>query len=184
MRTVIYGYGVSLDGYVADPQGVFDFTRPDAELHRFHNDLAKQCDVELYGRRMWETMQAWETLGDEPGAPPEIVEFAEVWKARPKLVFSRTLEDVEGTNVALATADPASEIARLKGEGDGDIGIGGAGLAASVIDLVDEFRLWVNPVLVGGGTPFFPELTHRIPLELAETRTFGGQVVYLRYRRR
>jgi dihydrofolate reductase len=170
--------GVSLDGYIAGPGGEFDWSAPDDELHQFHNDQTRELGAHLCGRRLYETMVYWEGPDDSRGATER--EFAGVWQSLPKIVFSSTLDAVEG-NARLATGDPAEELARL----EGDIAVGGAGLAAGLIErgLVDEFRVFVNPVLAGGGTPFFPALGHRIDLELVETRTFGSRVTYARYRR-
>jgi dihydrofolate reductase len=179
MRNVIFSMGVSLDGYIAGPGGEFDWAAPDDELHRFHNEQTRELSAHLCGRRLYETMVYWERPDDSRDATGR--EFAGVWRSLPKIVFSSTLVAVEG-NTRLATGDPAEELARL----EGDIAVGGAGLAATFIErgLVDEFRVFVNPVIVGGGTPFFPALDHRIDLELVETRTFGSRVTYLRYRRR
>jgi dihydrofolate reductase len=178
MRNVIFSMGVSLDGYIAGPGGEFDWSAPDDELHRFHNDQTRELSAHLCGRRLYETMVYWERPDAGRGATER--EFAGVWQSLPKIVFSSTLAAVEG-NARLATGDPAEELARL----EGDIAVGGAGLAATLIErgLVDEFRVFVNPVIVGGGTPFFPALGHRIDLELIETRTFGSRVTYARYRR-
>ena len=178
MRNVIFSMGVSLDGYIAGPDGAFDWAAPDDELHRFHNEQTRELGAHLCGRRLYETMVCWERPDDSRGATER--EFADVWQRLPKIVFSSTLAAVEG-NARLATGDPAEELARL----EGDIAVGGAGLAATLIEggIVDEFRLFVNPVIAGGGTPFFPALHHRIDLELVETRTFGSRVTYARYRR-
>ncbi len=178
MRKLIYGMGVSLDGYIADGAGAIDWSAPDEELHRFHNEQARETGVNVYGRRLWETMRPWGDEGFPTGEAER--EWAELWKATPKLVFSTTLESVEG-NATLHREGAREQVERLKREPGKDIVVGGAGLAATVVDLIDEFRLYVNPVLLGAGTPFFPRLAERIPLELAETRTFGSRVVYLRY---
>ena len=184
MRDVIYSIGVSLDGYIAGPDGDFDWAAPDEELHRLHNEQTGELDAHLMGRRLYETMLPWETADRDPSEPAVTAEFAEIWQALPKIVFSRTLKSVEG-NARLAQGDPAEEIARLKAQPGRDIGVGGAGLAADLIQrgLVDEYRLFVSPVVVGGGTPYFPPLDSPIDLEVVETRTFGSPVVYLRYRR-
>jgi dihydrofolate reductase len=178
MRNVIYSMGVSLDGYIAGPGGEFDWAAPDDDLHRFHNEQTRELGAHLCGRRLYETMVYWERPDESRGATERA--FARVWQSLPKIVFSTTLAAVEG-NARLATGDPAEELARL----EGDIAVGGAGLAATLIErgLVDEFRVFVNPVIVGGGTPFFPALDHRIDLELVDTRTFGSRVTYARYRR-
>jgi dihydrofolate reductase len=177
---------VSLDGYIKGPDGSFDWAMPDEELHRFHNEQARATGVDLYGRGMYETMLYWDSIDEVSDAGEISLEFARIWKQTPKVVFSTTLDAVGGANTRLATGTVADEIAALKAQPGDDLAIGGAGVAASAIaaGLVDEFRLFVNPVVVGGGTPFFPPLDHTIDLELVERRTFGGQVVYLRYRTR
>jgi dihydrofolate reductase len=182
MRKLIYSFGVSLDGFIAGPDGGFDWAKPDDELHRFHNEQARELGAHLYGRRLYETMVVWETVDEDPSAPEHMLEFAGIWKATPKIVFSTTLERVEG-NARLVRDGAGEEVARLKEEPGGDLAVGGAGLASTFIKLglVDEYRLFVNPVVVGGGTPFFPSLDERIDLELVETRTFGSRVVYVRY---
>jgi dihydrofolate reductase len=182
MSKVIYSMNVSLDGFIAGPDGDIDWSAPDQELHRFHNEQTREASVHLLGRRLYETMRYWDTAEEEPGSAEE--EFAQLWRDQPKVVFSRTLENVEG-NAMLATGEVADEVARLREEHGGVISVGGAGLASTLIeqDLVDEYRLFVNPVIVGGGTPYFPPLRERLDLRLAETRTFGSGVVYLRCER-
>ena len=184
MRKVIYSFGVSLDGFIAGPGGEIDWTAPDEELHRFHNQQTRELGAELCGRRLYEVMLYWETADQDPSASEYVLEFAHLWQGLPKIVFSRTLERVEG-NARLATDGVAEEVARLKEQPGKDIAVGGAGLASSLIELglVDEFRLFVSPVVLGGGTPYLPALDERINLELVETRTFGSRVVYIRYRR-
>jgi dihydrofolate reductase len=183
MRKLIYSMGVSLDGFIAGPDGEIDWSVPGEELHRFHNERARDIGLELYGRRLYETMRPWETLGDEPGSNEVMREFARVWKETPKIVFSRTLDEVEG-NATLVREVSAEEINALKQQPGKDLAVGGAGLASSFIrlGLVDEYRLFVSPVVLGAGTPFFPALERPIGLELVEQRTFGSRVVYLRYR--
>jgi dihydrofolate reductase len=176
--------GVSLDGFIAGPGGEIDWSAPDEELHRFHNAQTRELGAHLSGRRLYEAMLPWETADERtPAAGPE-AEFARIWQALPKIVFSTTLETVEG-NARLAKGDVAEEVARLKGEPGKDLAVGGAGLAAACarLGLIDEYRLFVSPVVLGGGTPYFPPLDQRIGLELVETKTFGSRVVYLRYRR-
>jgi len=182
MRKLIYSMGVSLDGFVAGPGGEIDWSAPDEELHRFHNQQAREVGVDLYGRRLYETMRYWETAEERPSSSDVELEFARIWKDTPKIVFSRTLDTVEG-NARLVKDNAAEEVARLKEEPGKDLAVGGAGLASTFIKLglVDEYRLFVSPVVLGGGTPYFPALDHRINLELVETRTFGSRVVYLRY---
>ncbi len=180
-RKLRYSMSVSLDGFIAGPDGNFDWGAPDDELHQFHNDRVRESGGHLLGRRLYETMVYWETDDPEWSAVPE--EFAGIWRALPKVVFSTTLEEVEG-NARLARGDLAEEVARLKEEPGEYLDVGGAGLAASCIKLglVDEFLPFVYPVVVGGGTPFFPALPEQLDLELIETRTFSSRVVYLRYR--
>jgi dihydrofolate reductase len=181
---VIYSMGISLDGYIAGPGGDFAWSAPDEELHRFHNEQMREVDVHLCGRGLYETMVYWDTAEEQnPSAEVEL-EFARIWRAVAKIVFSSTLDGV-GHNARLAAGGPAEEVARLKAQPGADIAVGGAGLAASLVaeDLIDEFRLFVSPVIVGGGTPFFPGFEKQLDLALLETRTFGSRVVYLRYAR-
>ena len=175
---------MSLDGFIAGPGGEIDWAAPDEELHRFHNEQTREVGAHFCGRRLYETMVYWETADENPSASEIELEFARIWKALPKIVFSTTLTAVEG-NTRLATDGVAEEVARLKQEAGKDLAVGGAGLAASLtqLGLIDEYRLFVSPVVLGGGTPYFPALDERIALELVETRTFGSRVVYLRYRR-
>jgi dihydrofolate reductase len=182
MSKVVYSMALSVDGFVAGPGGEIAVV-PDEELHRFHNQEAREFGVHLYGRRLYEVMSAWDTYADEnPSAPEHELEFARIWKATPKVVFSHSLDKVGG-NATLAEGDIAETVARLKRETDGDLALGGPNLASTFIELglVDEYRLFVHPVLVGGGTAFFPPLDERIELQLLETRTFGAGAVYLRY---
>jgi dihydrofolate reductase len=185
MRKLIYSMNPSLDGFIAGPDGDFGWSAPDEELHRFHNEQTTKLGGHLLGRRLYETMVYWETADRDPSISDYTREFALIWQRLPKVVFSTTLREVEGENTRLATQDLATEIERLKAEPGADLAVGGAGLAAACarLDLIDEYRLFVNPVIVGGGTPFFPDLDGQLDLELVETRTFGSRVVYLRYRR-
>ena len=184
MRKVIYSMSVSLDGFVAGPGGEIDWGAPDEELHRFHNDRVRETGAHLLGRRLYEVMTYWETAEENPSALDYELEFARIWKALPKVVFSTTLDNVEG-NATLLRDGVAQEVAKLKEEPGGDLAVGGAGLASTLmkLDLIDEYRPFMVPVVLGGGTPYFSALDERINLELVETRTFGSRVVYLRYRR-
>ena len=175
---------MSLDGYIAGPDGEIDWSAPDEELHRFHNQQTRELGAHLCGRRLYEVMVYWETADEKPSAPDHELEFARIWKNVPKIVFSKTLEKVEG-NARLVRDSVAEEVAKLKGQPGKDLAVGGAGLAATLtkLGLIDEYRLFVSPVVLGGGTPYFPALDERINLELAETQTFGARVVYVRYRR-
>jgi len=184
MRDVVYLMNVSLDGFVEGPDGAFDWSRPDEEVHRFHNQQARDLGAFLYGRRMYELMSVWESIGQDPSAPDYVLEFARIWRDKPKLVFSTTLETV-GSNCRLVRGDVAAEVARLKEQPGGDLGVSGPGLASTLarLGLVDEYRLVVFPVLVGGGKPYFPALDRSVPLRLLETRTFRSGTIYLRYQR-
>ncbi|HEY5318279.1 MAG TPA: dihydrofolate reductase family protein [Solirubrobacteraceae bacterium] len=183
MGVLIYSMGVSLDGFIAGPGGEIDWSAPGEELHRFHNEQTAELGAHLCGRRLYETMVYWETADEDPSASGIVLEFARIWQGLPKIVFSSTLEEVEG-NARLATGTLAEEVASLKKTGQ-DLSVGGARLAASAmeLDLIDEYRLFVSPVVLGGGTPFFATGQERRDLELVETRTFASRVVYLRYRR-
>ncbi len=182
MRKLIYSLTVSLDGFIASPDGAIDWSVPDDELFRFHLEHVQEVGVQLCGRRLYETMVYWETAEESP-MPTDEVEFARTWKALPKVVFSTTLQSVVG-NTRLATDGVGEEVSRLKEQPGKDIAVGGAGLAGACmkLGLIDEWRLFVSPVVLGGGTPYFPTLEERIDLELVETKTFGSRVVYLRYR--
>ena len=184
MRKLIYSMTVSLDGYIASPDGAIDWSAPDEEVHRFHNQQTREISAHLCGRRLYETMVYWETAEENPSATDYEIEFARIWKELPKIVFSETLAQVEG-NARLAREGVAAEAAKLKEQPGKDLAVGGAGLARACmkLELIDEWRLFVSPVLLGGGTPYFPTLDERINLELVETKTFGSRVVYLRYRR-
>ena len=183
MRKLIYSMTVSLDGYIASPDGGIDWTAPDEEQFRFHIQETQRIGVHLCGRRLYETMLYWETT-EESQLDADEVRFAQIWKALPKVVLPTTLESVVG-NTRLARESVGEEVARLKQQPGGDIAVGGAGLARACmkLGLIDEWHLFVRPVLLGGGTPYFPALDKRVNLELVETKTFGSRVVYLRYRR-
>ncbi len=183
MRRLIYSMTVSLDGFIAGPDGGIDWSVPDEELFLFHTEQVREIGVHLCGRRLYETMVYWETAEESPLAAVQ-VEFAQIWKALPKVVFSTTLQSVVG-NTRLAKDGVGEEVSRLKERPGKGIAVGGAGLARACMELglIDEWRLFVSPVLLGGGTPYFPSLERGIDLELIETRTFGSRIVYLRYRR-
>jgi dihydrofolate reductase len=180
---LIYSMSVSVDGFIADRHGGFGWTAPSEELFRFHTALVSELGVYLCGRRLYESMLVWETdpslRANESGAA-----FADLWCAIPKVVFSRTLDSVQG-NARLAEASVAEEAAAALDATDKDVAIGGAGLAAAAVELglVDDLRMFRYPVVVGGGTPFLPPVTEAVPLELIETRTFGSRVIYERYGR-
>ncbi len=182
MRKLIYSMTVSLDGFIAAPGGNIDWSAPDEELHGFHNDQVRELGVHLLGRRLYETMVYWETADQDPSASEVTLDFARIWQALPKVVFSKTLDRVEG-NTRLASVGVLEEVARLKEEPGGDLAVGGAGLASELIEhnLIDDYHLFVCPILLGAGTPYFPAMERRIALELVETRTFSGRVEYLHY---
>ncbi|GHJ93392.1 deaminase [Streptomyces sp. NE5-10] len=184
MRKVTYAMSTSLDGYIVGPDGGFDWTAPDDEVFRFWIDEIRTVDVHLLGRRLYETMLYWETADQDPGLDEATREWTALWKPLPKVVFSRTLSEVEG-RARLASGGLVEEIERLRAEpGEGEIAIGGATLAAEAAEagLIDEYRVMVYPVLVGGGIPYFPRHERRVDLALVETRTFPSNVVHLRYR--
>jgi dihydrofolate reductase len=180
---LIYSMSVSVDGFIADRDGAFGWTAPSDELFRFHLAQVRELGEYLLGRRLYETMLVWETdssLRDNEARAA----FADVWCAIPKIVFSRTLDSVQG-NARLAETSVAEEAAAALNATDKDVSIGGAGLAAWAIQLglVDELRMFRYPVVIGGGTPFLPPVTEDVSLDLIETRTFGSRVIYERYRR-
>ena len=175
--------GVSLDGFIADRDGGIGWSLPSDDLFRFHLARVSELGAILMGRKLYQTMQVWET---DPSLrhDDDSTAFADVWAALPKVVFSRTLDAVEG-NARLASASVADEVAAMLATTDKDVEIGGAGLAASAIEsgLVDELRLFRYPVILGGGTPALPPVIDPVELRLVETRTFASQIVYERYRR-
>lgn len=180
---LIYSMSVSVDGYIADRDGAFDWSTPSNELFAFHLARVSGLAGYLCGRRLYETMLPWETdpaLRDtELGA-----RFADVWSALPKVVFSRTLDAVQG-NARLARSSVSEEIAAALGPADRAVEIGGAGLAAAAIELglVDELRIFRVPIVVGGGTRYLPPLREGFRVDLIETRTFDAHIIYERYRR-
>lgn len=189
MGKLMYSMSVSADGFIEGPDGDFSWTAPSEEIFRFHTDRVRGLGAHLCGRRLYETMLYWETADQDSalgydGDDTAEREFAEIWQRLPKVVFSKTLESVEG-NARLVSDSVAEEVRRLKERVDGDLEVGGATLAASCIelDLIDEYHLFVYPVIVGGGKPFFPRTQASLELELVETRSFASRVVYLRYQR-
>ncbi|MGN6722350.1 MAG: dihydrofolate reductase family protein [Marmoricola sp.] len=183
MRKVTYSMSTSLDGYIVGPDGSFNWSAPDEEVFALATDEVRGLGAHLMGRSLYETMLYWETADQEPSISALEIEFAKIWKALPKIVFSSTLSEVQGSNTTLATGSVGEEIERLRAEPGGDIAIGGATLAveAADLDLIDEYLIRVYPVLVGGGIPFFAHHKRRSNLELVETRTFNNGVVHLAY---
>jgi dihydrofolate reductase len=183
MGKLIYGFNVSVDGYIADAAGSIDWSEPNDELHQYWNDFERQTALSFYGRRLYELMSAyWPTADEASDASPLIVDFAHIWRDMPKVVFSRTLDSV-GWNSRLERGDPVEVIAKLKADTDGTLEVAGATLAAPIVQagLVDEYRIVMAPIAVGGGTPFFPTLPSWMSLRLLENRTFPGGTVLLRY---
>ena len=174
--------GVSLDGFIAGPDGDIGWSAPDEELHRFHNDQMREIGAHLCGRRLYEVMTYWDTVDESSPVSDYELEFARIWQGLPKIVFSKTLEKVEG-NARLISDGVAEEVAKLKDQPGGDLAVGGAGLASTLIKLglIDEYRPFISPAVLGGGTPYLPALEEGISLELMETRTFGSRVIYARY---
>jgi dihydrofolate reductase len=180
MASLIYSAIASLDGYVEDEQGNFDWAKPDEEVHAFVNDLERPVGTHLYGRRMYETMVYWETGGDQAAVTRD---YAEIWRAAEKVVYSRTLHTVSSERTRIEREFDAAAIRRLKESSRSDITIGGAELAGQAIadGLVDECHLFLWPVLVGGGKRALPAGVHA-ELELLDERRFRSGVVYLHYR--
>ena len=184
MAKLIYSAITSLDGYVADEDGNFDWAEPDEEVHTFINDLVRPVGTHLYGRRMYEVMVDWETitLADQP---PFIQDFAEIWQAADKIVYSKTLETVSSARTRLERDFDPEAVRQMKARAGSDITVGGPDLAAQAIKagLVDECHLFVAPIVVGGGKQSLPNNV-RLKLELLDERRFGNGVVHLHYRTR
>lgn len=182
MRKVIYSMLVSLDGFIEGPNRELDWHIIDEELHTFINNQQSEFDTYLYGRRLYEVMTYWETADMNPSAPEYELEFARIWKKMPKIVFSKTLEQVPG-NARLIRDNITAEITKLKQQPGKNMDLGGPNLASTFMrfGLIDEYRLFIQPVVLGSGTPMFPALGDKINLRLVETRTFGSGVVYLHY---
>jgi len=183
MRKVTYTMSVSLDGFIEAVNGPDDWAYPDEELHRHFNEREAIIDTFLYGRRMYETMASyWPTADENLSAPVYEREYALIWKSKPKVVFSRTLDQV-AWNSRLVRGDIAAEVNRLKKQPGNDLSVSGAEIASSFmrLDLIDEYSLYIHPVILGGGKPMFPELAGMLKLRLVENHTFGSGVVLLRY---
>ncbi len=182
MRKVIYSTSLSLDGYIEATAGDPSWVFPDEELHTHFNDLERECDTLLYGRRMYELMAGfWPTADQDASAPPYVVEYARLWKAVPKVVFSSSLETV-AWNARLVREDALAEVAALKAQSGMKIGVGGLTLASSLASagLIDEYRLYYVPIFLGTGKAAFSEITQRVRLRPIETRTFSSGTVLLR----
>jgi dihydrofolate reductase len=183
MAHLVYAAITSLDGYVADEQGNFDWAAPDEAVHAHVNDLERELGTYLYGRRMYEVMRVWETFGTAPDADPVERDYAELWRAADKVVYSTTLPEVTTTRTRLERSFEPDAVRALKDSADRDLGIGGPGIAAHALaaGLVDRVHLYLNPVVVGGGTAALPDGV-RTGLELVDEHRFGNGVVYLAYR--
>jgi dihydrofolate reductase len=183
MGKLVYLMNVSLDGYVETLDNSLDWTIVDEEIHTWFNDRSRETDAFLYGRRLYEVMNAyWPTAESDPAATDYTIEFARIWNARPKIVFSTSLAGVEG-NSRLVSGDVGDLLERLRAEFPGELSVGGPTLAAQFLrrGLIDEYRLVVHPVILGAGLPFFPELDAPVGLRLIETRQFASGAMYLGY---
>ena len=185
MARLIYSAITSLDGYVADEDGNFEWAAPDAEVHSFINELERPVGTYLYGRRMYEVMLFWETVSTDAAQAPFMRDFAELWQAADKVVYSTRLEAESSARTRIERDFDAEAVGRMKASAAQDITVGGPTLAAHAIraGLVDEFQLFLTPVVVGGGRHWLPGGA-RLPLELVDERRFAGGVVFLRYRPR
>ena len=183
MAKLIYSVIASLDGYVADDDGKFDWAAPDEEVHRFVNDLERPVGAYLYGRRMYETMVFWEAPPELTEQPPFVQEFAEIWQSADKIVYSKTLEAASSAKTRIERAFDPEAVRQLKASASSDLAVGGAELAAQAIEagLVDEYHLFLVPVVVGRGKHSLPDNV-RVNLELLDERRFRNGTVYLRYR--
>jgi dihydrofolate reductase len=183
MGRLIYSAIASLDGYTADDKGSFDWAVPDEEVHTFINDLQRSVGTYLFGRRMYETMTAWETVHPNTDLPQYMLDFAGIWQAADKIVYSRTLESVATARTRIERELDIDAVRQLKQSAVRDIAIGGPELAGHAIraGLVDEWRLYVTPVIIGSGKPALPDDV-RVDLELIDERRFGNGMAYLHYR--
>ncbi len=182
MRKLVYSTSLSLDGYIDSPAGDPSWLVPDEELHKHFNDLEREIDTLLYGRHMYELMVAyWPTADQDPLAPDVIVEYAQIWKALPKVIFSSTLDSVDW-NSRLERGDAVAEVTRLKTQAGRSIGVGGLVLASTLASagLIDEYRLYYVPILLGSGKAAFSQISNRVTLKPVETRTFSSGTVLLR----
>ena len=185
MAKLIYTALSSLDGYIEDAEGKFDWAAPDREVHAFVNDLTRSVGTYLYGRRMYEVMSAWETMSTLPDQPPAIRDFAQIWQAADKVVYSRTLRTPSTARTRIEPEFDPEAVRRMKESVERDIGTGGSDLAGQLAraGLVDEYHLFLAPSIVGGGKPALPRDV-RIDLELTDHRRFDSGMVFLHYRAR
>lgn len=183
MARVVYGMLASLDGFIEDRQGSIEWTMPDEELHRHFNELELETGAHLYGRRLFEEMQGfWPTADQDPGAPEFVKEYARAWRMVPNVVFSRTLASVDA-NSRLVREDIAEEVGKLKAQPGKDLNVGGAGIASTFMKfgLIDEYRVYAHPILLGAGKPMFAGVEQPLNLRLMEATRFGSGVTLLRY---
>ena len=185
MARLIYSAITSLDGYVADEDGNFEWAAPDAEVHSFVNELERPIGTYLYGRRMYEVMLFWETVSTEAAQAPFMRDFAELWRAADKVVYSTTLEAESSARTRIERDFDPDAVAGMRASAEQDISVGGPNLAAQAIraGLVDELQLFLTPVVVGGGQHWLPDGA-QLSLELVDERRFASGVVFLRYRPR
>ena len=185
MAKLIYSAITSLDGYIEDEDGNFDFLAPDEEESAFVNDLERPIGTALYGRRMYEVMVYWETFPTTADQPPVERDWAEIWQAQDKIVYSTSLETVSSARTRIERDFDERAIRQMKTQAERDLSLGGSGLAAQAFQagLVDELHLLVSPIVVGGGKPALPKHV-RLSLELVDERRFGNGVVHLHYRTR
>lgn len=188
MGTLSYGFNISLDGYISDADGDFDWSEPDEEVHQFWNDRERDVQATLYGRRLYETMAVWETIGVEGESPdeevpPVMVDYAQAWRAQDKIVYSKTLADVTTSRTRLEREFDAEAVRRYVAEADGTVSIGGASLASHALraGIVDRLDVLIYPVIVGGGTRWLPD-DIRLDLQLTGERRFDNGVAHLGYR--
>jgi dihydrofolate reductase len=185
MAKLIYSAITSLDGYVADESGNFDWAAPDDEVHRFVNDLERPIGTYLYGRRMYETMLYWETAHTVADQPPVVRDFTQIWQAADKIVYSKTLETASSARTRIERGFDPEAVRQMKARAGRDMSVGGPDLAAQAIraGLVDDVQLFLVPVVVGGGNPSFPNHV-QLQLELLDERRFGNGTVYVHHRTR
>jgi dihydrofolate reductase len=183
MAKIIYSAATSLDGYTNDEEGKFDWAKPDAEVHSFFNDLERPIGTYLYGRRMYDVMRYWQDPPEAGERPAYIRDYAEIWQAADKVVYSRTLDSPLTPRTEIEREFDPAVVRELKEGADADLSIGGAGLAAEALGagLVDELHQVLHPVIVGGGTPWLPDGL-RLDLELVDERRFSGGAIHLHYR--
>ncbi|WP_431278885.1 dihydrofolate reductase family protein [Leifsonia poae] len=183
MGKIVFSALASVDGYTVDANGNFDWAAPDPEVHAFVNDEERRVGTYLYGRRMYETMRVWQTMPEGPDAPPEITDYADIWRSADKIVYSSTLTDAATPRTRILNRFDPDAVRELAAASDRDVSVGGPTLAVEAFraGLVEQVQLFLTPVAVGGGTPALPRNLF-VPLQLLEERRFTGGTVFLRYR--